>query len=485
MRVLRNRFIAGRVTPLLGAFLLSTVVSVARQPSPSSDEPSPSAERPPTSSDQPSTTADEPSASGDDNTPLVYAAEVDAIIHPVSAEFMLQTMDRADASGASLVVFTLRTPGGLVESTRTITSRMIASETPVAVFVAPSGARAASAGFLITIAADVAAMAPGTHIGAAHPVAGSGQEMDETMSQKAASDVAAFARSLATRRGRNVELSEKAVTESQAFTEEEALNAEPPLIDLVAGSLDDLLDQLDGRTVSRFDGEEIVLRTAGARVERLEMTWRQVLLSAIARPEVAYLLFSLGTLGLTIELWSPGAVLPGVVGGLCLLLAFFAFQILPVNLAGVLLIVFGVLLLSLEMFTPSFGLLAVGGTISLVFGSLMLIDSPVPELQIGLALILPVTLALAAIMFFLVRLVVSAQRRPAVTGASGMIDKVGEALTAIEPGRAGRVSAHGEIWAATAPESIAEGDSVKVVGVSGLTLTVRRFVQALHGGNDR
>ena len=485
MRVLRNRFIAGRMTPWLGAFLLSTVVSVARQPSPSTDQPSPSAEPPSTSSDQPSTVADQPSGSGDDDTPLVYAAEVDGIIHPVSAEFMLQTMDRADGSGASLVVFTLRTPGGLVESTRTITSRMIVSETPVVVFVAPSGARAASAGFLITIAADVAAMAPGTHIGAAHPVAGSGQQMDETMSQKAASDVAAFARSLATRRGRNVELAEKAVTESQAFTEEEALNAEPPLIDLVANNLDELLDQLDGRTVSRFNGEEIVLHTAGARVERLEMTWRQMLLSAIARPEVAYLLFSLGTLGLTIELWSPGAVVPGVVGGLCLLLAFFAFQILPVNLAGVLLIIFGVSLLSLEMFTPTFGLLAVGGIVSLVFGSLMLIDSPVPELQIGLSLILPVTLALAAIMLSLVRLVVNVQRRRAVTGASGMIDEMGRVLTAIEPGRTGRVSAHGEIWAAAAPESIAEGDSVKVAGVSGLTLTVRRFVQALHGGDDR
>ena len=214
------------------------------------------------------------------------------------------------------------------------------------------------------------------------------------------------------------------------------------------------------------------------------MTWRQRFLSGIARPEVAYLLFSLGSLGLTIELWNPGAILPGVVGGLCLLLAFFAFQVLPVNLAGVALVGFGIGLLALEMFVTSFGLLAAGGIVSIVLGSLMLFDSPLPELQVGLSLILPVTLALSAIVLFLAKLVVGSHRRRAVTGSAGMIDEVGHALTAIAPGGAGRVETHGEIWSATAAESITEGDRVQVVAVNGLTLTVRRAAQILHAGDD-
>ena len=419
------------------------------------------------------------------NRPLVLVAEVDAIIHPVSAEYMVQVIDRADATNADLVVFILRTPGGLVESTRTITSRIISAKTPVVVFVAPSGARAASAGFLITIAADVAAMAPGTHIGAAHPVSGSGQQLDEAVSEKAASDVAAFARSLATQRNRNIEFAEQAVIESRAFTEDEAAEAEPPLIDIVTADLDSLLEVLDGRLITRFDGREVRLRTADAQVERLQMTWRQQVLSVIARPEVAYILFSLGTLGLTIELWNPGAILPGVVGGLCLLLAFFAFQVLPVNLAGVVLIGFGLGLLVLEAMVTSFGVLALGGIVSIALGSLMLIDSPMPELQIGLSLVLPMTLALSGIVFFLARLGVAAQRRRAVTGRAGMLDEIGRALTTFEAGGSGQVVAHGEIWSATGAEPIAEGDQVKVVGVNGLTLTVRRLASALQGGDKQ
>src|SRR6202171_4236438 len=211
--------------------------------------------------------------------PLVYLAEVDSIIHPVSAEYMITTMDRADRAGATLVVFTLRTPGGLVESTRDIVTHMLASKTPVAIFIGPSGARAASAGFILTIAADVAAMAPGTHIGAAHPVAGGGQQMDETMAKKAAADVAAYARTLAGARHRNVALAEEAVNNSRAFTEGEALNASPPLIDLVASDLPTLLRMLDGRTVTRFGGETIVLRTAGALVVPMEMRARQGVLA--------------------------------------------------------------------------------------------------------------------------------------------------------------------------------------------------------------
>jgi membrane-bound serine protease (ClpP class) len=407
------------------------------------------------------------------DAPLVYSAEVDSIIHPVSAEYMIQTMDRADRAGATLVVFTLRTPGGLVDSTRAIVSRMIAARTPVAIFVGPAGARAASAGFILTIAADVAAMAPGTHIGAAHPVAGGGEKMDETLAKKAAEDVAAYARTLASRRHRNMTLATQAVTESRAFTDEEALAASPPLVDLEATDVPDLLRKLDGRTITRFEGAAVFLKTAGARTVPVEMTLRQRVLGAVANPNVAYLLLSLGTLGLTIELWSPGAVLPGVAGGLCLLLAFFAFSILPVNYAGLLLILFGLLLLALELKVVSYGLLTVGGLASLVFGSMILIDSSLPELQLSPRFVVPVVLGFAGIAMFLVRLGLAAQRQPAVTGAAGMIGESGQALTAIAPDRPGHVATHGEIWQAKAAEAIPEGARVRVTDVDGLMLTVR------------
>jgi membrane-bound serine protease (ClpP class) len=406
--------------------------------------------------------------------PLVYSAVVDALIHPVSSEFMVEAMERADRDKAALVVFTLRTPGGLLDSTRTIVTRMLAARTPVAVFVGPSGARAASAGFLITIAADVAAMAPGTHIGAAHPVEGSGEKLDATMAKKMASDVAASARSWAAGRGRNVELSEAAVLESRSFTGEEALAAKPPLIDMLVRDVPKLLEELDGRTVRRFDGTTVVMHTAGARVVPLEMNWRQRVLSALAHPNIAYLLLSLGMLGLTIELWNPGAVLPGVAGGLCLLLAFFTFQVLPVNYAGILLILFGVALLILEVKVTSHGVLSVGGITSLLFGSMMIMDTSAPELQVSLSVIVPVVAGLSAILIGLVRLGIASQRRRPTTGTAGMLGEIGQVRAAIAPGAPGRVTTHGEIWAATAGEPIAEGEEVVVTGVDGLTLTVAR-----------
>jgi membrane-bound serine protease (ClpP class) len=406
--------------------------------------------------------------------PVVYSAEVDSIIHPVSAEYMIQTLDRADAQGAALVVFTLRTPGGLVDSTREIITRMLAAKTPVAIHIAPSGARAASAGFLLTIAADLAAMAPGTHIGAAHPVAGGGQAMDETTSKKAAEDIAAYARTLAGKRGRNTQLAEQAVMQSKAFTEEEAIKAVPPLIDVIATDVHDLLKKVDGRTVTRFDGRTITLRTASATIVPVAMTLRQRILSAVAHPNIAYILLTLGTLGLTIELWNPGAILPGVVGGLSLLLAFFALQVLPVNYAGLLLMLFGLFLLILEIKVTSFGLLTVGGAISLIFGSMMLIDSPAPELQLSLSVVIPVVLGFTAIAAFLVRLGLAAQRTPPVSGSEGLLNETGEALTPLVPGTPGSVRVHGEIWRATANEPIASRDRVKVTHIDGLTLTVRK-----------
>jgi len=294
------------------------------------------------------------------------------------------------------------------------------------------------------------------------------------MAKKAAADVAAYVRTLAAGRQRNVPLAEQAVNDSRAFTETEALNASPPLVDLIAADVPALLDKLDGRTIRRFDGRTAVLHTRGARVVAVEMSLRQRVLSSIAHPNIAYLLLSLGMLGLTIELWSPGAILPGVVGGVSLLLAFFALQVLPVNYAGLLLILLGLVLLALEIKVTSFGLLTGGGLVSLVFGSMMLIDSPAPELRVSLRLVFAVVLGFAAIGITLVRLGLAAQRQPAVTGGMGMIDQPGHVLTAIEPGGLGRVLIHGENWQATANGPIEEGARVRVASVSGLVLTVRK-----------
>ena len=404
--------------------------------------------------------------------PLAIVAEFDGIIHPISAEYLTETLNQADTAGADVVVFILRTPGGLLDSTRAIVSRMIASRTPVVVFVGPSGSRAASAGFVITLAADVAVMAPGTHIGAAHPVSGTGEAVDETMAEKAASDTAAYARSLAAARGRNLALAEEAVLESRAFTDGEALEATPPLIDFRAQDLDDVLRQLDGRTVTRFDGRTTTLSTTDAEVRRVDMTRRQEFLGAIAHPQIATLLLTLGMLGLTIELWNPGAILPGVAGGLCLLLAFFAFQILPVSTTGLLLILFGLVLLLLELQVPSFGALGIGGTISLMLGSIMLTRETIPGIEVSLGFIVPLALAFSAITLFLGRLAVASQRRVAVTGVDGMIGVGGRTRDEVGPDGPGNIDIHGEIWRAHSASRIAAGQPVRITAVDGLTLTV-------------
>jgi membrane-bound serine protease (ClpP class) len=404
--------------------------------------------------------------------PIVVVAELDGIIHPISAEYLTEVVTQADTSSADLVVFILRTPGGLLESTRTIVSRMLTSRAPVAVLVTPSGSRAASAGFVIMMAADVAAMSPGTHVGAAHPVSGTGQETDDTTAKKAASDAAAYVRSLAEARGRNVVLASEAVLESRSFTDREAAQATPPLIEYTAADLNDLLRQLDGDTIRRFDGRTAALRVADAEIRRVEMTRRQRFLGAIAHPQIAYMLLTLGMLGLTIELWNPGAILPGVAGGLCLLLAFFAFQILPVSTAGLLLIVFGIALLVLELKVPSFGALGIGGTISLLVGSVMLTRDAVPGVQVGLGFLIPVVLAVAAIVLFLGRLALEAQRGAPVTGAEGMLGLEGRTRDPIEPNGTGYADIRGEMWRVTSPRAIPAGAPVRVTGIDGLTLVV-------------
>jgi membrane-bound serine protease (ClpP class) len=403
--------------------------------------------------------------------PVVVVAELDGIIHPIAAEYLTGVIDDADASNAELIVIVLRTPGGLLDSTRTIVSRMITSRAPVVVFVGPSGARAASAGFVLTIAADVAAMAPATHIGAAHPVSGNGEKMDETMAKKAASDAAAYVRSLAEARHRNVMLAEQAVLESRAFTDGEAAGATPPLVDLVANDVNDVLRQLDGRTIMRFDGRSVTLRARDADVRRVSMTRRQQFLGAIADPQIAYILLTLGMLGLTIELWNPGAVLPGVAGGLCLLLAFFAFQILPVNTTGILLIVFGLGLVILELKVPSFGALGIGGAISLLVGSLM-VTRGVPGVQVGLGTILPFVLVLSVGVLLLGRLALAAQRQPPVTGAEALVGQKAQARSAFLPGVPATVAVHGELWQARSDVPIDAGEFVRITQVKGLTLSV-------------
>jgi membrane-bound serine protease (ClpP class) len=414
--------------------------------------------------------------------PLALVAELDGIIHPVSAEYLTGVIDQADAAGATVVVIVLRTPGGLLDSTRDIVTRMINSRAPVVVFVGPAGGRAASAGFILTLAADVAAMAPGTHIGAAHPVSGSGEAMDAVTSQKAAADAAAYARTLAEARGRNVALAAAAVQESRAFTDLEALQAMPPLIDLTANDVDDLLRKIDGRSIKRFDGRPAVIHTQNVETRRVEMTRRQRFLSMIANPQVAYLLMTLGMIGLTVELWNPGAVLPGVAGALSLLLAFFALQVLPINTTGLLLILLGVGLLVLELKVPS-GVLGVGGTIALIIGSVMMTGG-VPGVSVGLGLIIPMALAFAAIFLFLGRLALAAHRRPPVTGREGLVGAEGEARDAIEGDVPGYVRVHGELWRATSRTPVTPGQAVRVLDIHGLTLNVEPVKAATRQGES-
>jgi membrane-bound serine protease (ClpP class) len=334
--------------------------------------------------------------------------------------------------------------------------------------VGPAGARGASAGFVIAIAADVAAMAPGTNIGAAHPVSTMGG-MDEVMAKKVAADAAAYVRSKAAPRGRNVEMAEKAVLESRSFTEQEALQLK--LIDLVARDIPDLLRQLDGRVVARFDGSTTTLRLGGHEAVAVRMNWRQAVLSVIARPDVMFLLLLGALAGLGAELSHPGLLFPGIVGTLCLLLFLFASQIIPVNVAGVLLILAAVALFAAEVKVASYGLLTASGLAAMILGAMMLVDAP-PELRISLRMLLPAAVAMAAGTFLLVRLVVQAQRRRPLTGAEGMAGEAAVAVTALTP--EGWVLMRGERWKAVADAPAQAGENVQVTAVEGLTLRVRK-----------
>ena len=401
----------------------------------------------------------------------VVKIKVDAPIHPVTSEYVVKSLEKADREAADLVILTLDTPGGLDTSMRQIIEKIVNAKTPVAAFVGPSGSRAASAGFFIAVACDVFVMAPGTSTGSAHPVGISltGQSMDPTMAEKVTNDAAAYIRALAEKRGRNVRMAEDAVRKSLSFTENEAL--EGGLIDLVAGSESDIAARLDGRTIKRFDGTERTLALSGRPIVEWPMTFRQKFLLTVANPNLAYILLMIGLLGLFFEFSHPGAILPGVLGGISLLLAVFAFQILPINYVGLGLILLAVILFILEIKVQSFGMLAIGGIAAMIIGSLMLIKAPIAELRPSLRFILPVVLAVSLIVLFLLTLVIKAHRRRSVSGRDGMIGEAGTARTDLSP--AGTVFVHGELWEAVAAEPVRAGDKVKVLAfLEGLKLKV-------------
>jgi membrane-bound serine protease (ClpP class) len=387
----------------------------------------------------------------------------DAAIHPITSEYILNTIDRAEEAKADLIIILLNTPGGLDTSMREIIERILSSEVPVAAYVSPNGARAASAGFFISVACDLFVMAPGTNTGAAHPVGVSmtGQQMDETMAEKITNDAASFIKTIAEKRGRNTKMAEGAVRQSLSYTETEAL--EGGLIDLIARDVPQIIDFFDGKTIKRFDGEEHLLELRGKQVIDMPMSARQKFLLTISNPNLAYILLMLGLLGLYFEFSNPGAILPGVLGGICLLLAIFSFQILPINYVGLILILLAIGLFILEIKIQSYGILSVGGIIAMVIGSIMLIDAPIPELRPSLKFIIPVAVGLSLIFLFLVVIAIRAHAKKVTTGKEGLVGEIGVAQSDLTP--KGKVFVHGELWNAEADEDIPKGTDVKVVEV--------------------
>ncbi len=392
---------------------------------------------------------------------------VEGVINPVIVEFMAESIAQSVQENATAVVFQLDTPGGLVESTRLIVKELLNADIPVAVYVSPSGARAASAGTFITMAGHIAAMAPGTNIGAAHPVQGGGEDIEGDMRQKAENDIAAFARSIADKRGRNADWAEQAVRESVSITETEALKEN--VIDFIAEDVPRLLAQLDGRVVT-VSGEEVTLQTAQAEIRRHEMTWRQQALAVISHPQIALMLLSLGSLGLLIELYNPGLIFPGVIGAISVLLAFYSLQTLPVNYTGLGLIGLSFVLFILETQMPSFGMLTIGGLVAMFLGALMLIDTPEDYLRIPLATIFLVVGTTGGLMALVVGAAARSLRRQPVSGQEGMIGATGVVKKRIDP--TGIVTLRGSLWTAQSDAPIDVGASVQVKAVKGLTLTV-------------
>jgi membrane-bound serine protease (ClpP class) len=396
----------------------------------------------------------------------VYVVKVSGTINPGLAEYLIRSMEQTSREEAGCLVIQLDTPGGLALSMRSIVMAMLSSQVPVVVYVSPSGARAASAGVMITLAADIAAMAPGTNMGAAHPVNLGQKEMDGTMAEKVVNDMVAYTKSIAEKRGRNSDWAEKAIRESVSVTEKEAL--ELNVIDLIAEDLDDLLEKIDGRDLK----DKGTLHTKGVKRVVLTESLRDKILKTLSDPNIAYLLMMIGLAGLYFELSHPGAIFPGVIGAMSLILAFFAFQTLPVNYAGVLLIALAIILFVLEMKVASYGLLSLGGVISLFLGSLMLFEGTAPGMRLSWRVLVPTVVMVSGFFVAVAGLVFRSQVSKPRTGDKGLVGEVGVAKSRLEP--EGKVFVHGELWNAVAPGSIEAGAKVRVVGVDRLLLRVEQ-----------
>ncbi len=396
----------------------------------------------------------------------VNVIRVESVISPSSADYIVSSIKQAEKDKVAALVIELDTPGGLDTSMRVIIKEMLAAERPIVVYVAPSGARAASAGAFITMAAHIAAMAPGTNIGAAAPVAMGGQ-MDKTMEKKVTNDAAAYMRTLAEKRGRPIDLAEEWVRKATAKTETEALKAK--LIDVISPKLDDLLQAIDGRVVTTAAGK-VKIETKNAVIHREEMNLREKILKIITDPTIAYLLLILGLAGLYFEFSTPGAILPGVLGGISLILALYAFQQLPINYAGVLLILLAIVMFVAEIKIVSHGVLTAGGIAAMILGSMMLINTPAPYMRISLTAIIGTAAATAAFFLFVVGAGVRALRSRTTTGMEGLIGEIGVVRTRLAP--RGQVFLRGELWNAEGDGVVETGESVRITGMDGLTLRV-------------
>ena len=407
---------------------------------------------------------------GEDAVAAFDVITVDAAITPAVSEYIIKSIEESYSARSQGLIILLDTPGGLDLAMRDIIKETLNSPIPVILFVHPSGARAASAGVMITMAAHVAAMTPGTNIGAAHPVAmGVGGKMDETMAKKIENDAVAYAVSIANKKGRNAEWVEDAVRKSVSITAEEALTLN--VIDIVANDVTELLDKIDGKTITLPSGD-VTFKSKGALINEKTMGLRERILTTLSDPNIAYLLLMIGLAGLYFEFAHPGAILPGVVGGISLIISFFAMQTLPVNYAGILLIIFGIILFIAEIKVVSHGMLTVAGIICLVLGSLMLFESPIPAMRVSLRVMIP-TIAIVSLFFVgVISLAVKAQMRKPATGMEGMIGKEGKAITGVYED--GKVFIKGEVWNASSGDAIEEGEPVRVIGVKGLNLTVEK-----------
>ena len=393
---------------------------------------------------------------------------VDDTIQPISEEYIARAIAEAARRNDQAVLLEINTPGGLVDSTRQIIERITTSSVPVIIYVTPSGSRAASAGFFILESADIAAMAPGTNTGAAHPVILGGGKMDDVMKEKMENDAAALMRSVASRRGRNVEVAESTVRQSKSFTDQEALSQH--LIDYVASNESDLLRQIDGKSFKRFNGQEVTLKTAGQPVSDFNMTLKERILAYLMDPNIAFLLLAIGALSLYIEFNHPGAVIPGTVGVVFILVAAFALNLLPTRFAALVLILGAFALFAAEAKFASHGVLTIGGIVLLTLGGLLLVDSPIPEMRVHLTTALAVSIPLGFITAFLMSIALKARRNKVVTGEQGLVGETGVARTELAP--QGKVFVHGELWNAVATAPLAAGQLVVVRKVDGLTLQV-------------